>query len=193
MTEMTPRKLKVTTNPNRPPWIVEWHPSLDSTMDRASELAASDPDHDHVVVADYQARGRGTRGRVWIAPPGTCLMFSFAIRRDIQIADLASLPGRIAASIADELNTRFDANVAVDLPNDLTIDGDKIAGILCQSRLRGGEIEWLVCGIGLNTNLSEAEVSVANSTSLAIKTGLAVDHEQLLQQLLSALDGYRGS
>jgi BirA family transcriptional regulator, biotin operon repressor / biotin---[acetyl-CoA-carboxylase] ligase len=191
MTRTSPRSLRITTSYNQPPWIVEWHESLDTTMERAKEIARSESSTGRVVVSDYQSQGRGTHGRTWVAPPGTCLMFSFVIHPRIAIPALATLPATIAATVRDALNTRFMANVTVDPPNDLTICGRKLAGVLCQSHLRGKNIEWVVCGIGLNTNLSATEVSVPDSTSLSIACGGHYSHRELLEYILTALDPLR--
>ena len=118
-------------------------------------------------------------------------MFSFVIQPRITIPELATLPAMIAAMVRDELNSRFRANVAVDPPNDLTIRGRKLAGVLCQSHLRGKNIEWVVCGVGLNTNLSASDVSVPGSTSLSIACGGHYCHKELLEYLLTALDPLR--
>ena len=191
MTETSPRTLRITTSDSRRAWHVEWHASLDSTMERASMLARLETDEDIVVVADYQHSGRGTHGRSWIAPRGSCLMFSFVICPRLEIADLLSLPLTIAATIRDEVNVRYRLDVELDPPNDLMIGGRKVAGVLCQSHIRGANVDWVVCGVGLNTNLSAQDVTVPDSTSLRIASGQIYQHEVLLGHLLGALDRIR--
>lgn len=120
-------------------------------------------------------------------------MFSFMLANLISLQDLADLPLRVATVVAGRLNADFDLDVRVDPPNDLTIGGRKLAGTLCQSHLRGTDISWVVCGIGLNTNLSRDQIQVPGSTSLLIESGYRVDHEQLLGSLLEVLAPIRAS
>jgi BirA family biotin operon repressor/biotin-[acetyl-CoA-carboxylase] ligase len=169
------------------PWIVEWHKAIDSTMARSAELARSGEGFDRVVVADYQSEGRGTRGRVWIAPPGSCLMFSFIASNRVSIDELQRLPLTFAQRVAHEIQELYDIPIDVDPPNDLTIRGNKFAGILCQSHLRGSDIRWIVCGMGINTNLAAADRQVPGSTSLLIETAEPVDQRALLERLLDVL------
>jgi BirA family biotin operon repressor/biotin-[acetyl-CoA-carboxylase] ligase len=118
-------------------------------------------------------------------------MLSFVLRPRIAISHLSELPLTIAEVLRDELNARYGLNAAVKLPNDLTLGGRKVGGVLCQSHLRADSVEWVVCGIGLNTNITEQELQVPGSTSLHIETGLTFDHEELLGHLLAALDRLR--
>ncbi len=162
-------------------------------MDRAAEVALAGGADGTVIVADFQARGRGTRGRSWIAPPGTCLMFSVVLQPTVGPGELGTLPLRIGRMLRAAIAGEYVPTVEVDPPNDLVVRGRKLAGVLCQSRVRAGNVEWVICGVGLNTNLVASELPVPESTSLAIETGCAVDHARLLGHLLNALTPLRQS
>ena len=168
-------------------WTIERHQSIDSTMIRARARALDGAPSGTVVVSDFQTDGRGTRGRTWSAPVGTCLMFSFILRPTLTPAGLSDVPSRLAANLRDILIDLYDLDIAVKQPNDLVIGQRKLAGVLCQSHLQAATVQWLVCGIGLNTNLNLDQLQVPNSTSLQIETGLHVCHRRLLNQLL---DGF---
>lgn len=168
-------------------WQIEWHSELDSTMVRAGELAEQGAPSGTVVVADYQRAGRGTRGRTWIAPPRTCLMFTVLGRPRLAVTDLELLPLRVAECVATALRTQLGVDCLVKHPNDVVIDGKKLCGILCSSRVAGDEVQWVLSGIGLNTTMATAELPTVDATSLAILGGRVPPHEQLLEMLLDEL------
>lgn len=189
---MSPRTLTIHSSQPGQPWRVEWHASLDSTMTRASEIAAPGGPAGRVVVADFQTQGRGTRGRTWLAPPGSCLMFSVVLKPGPSPETLTRMPYEIACALCDALNKRLGIGASVKAPNDVTVGERKLAGILCQSHIRSGRVEWVVCGIGLNTNLAATDAGVPGATSLLIETGETCRHDELLANLLGALEPFRG-
>ena len=189
---MSPRKYTVHSSRDGQPWHVEWHASLDSTMTRAGKLAADGAPAGQVVVADFQRMGRGTRGRRWVAPPGSCLMFSAVFRPDLLPEKLSRLPYEIACAVRDALNVRLGIGATVKAPNDVMVGERKLAGILCQSHIRSGKVEWVVCGIGLNTNLAASDAGVPGATSLLMETREPCRHDALVADLLVALEPFRG-
>lgn len=173
-------------------WCVEWHDELDSTMDRASDLARAGAANGTVVVADFQRQGRGTHGRVWHAPSGTCLMFTLLVRPNYPLDRLSELPLRAATSLAELLGERFHLPATVKLPNDILIGGKKVCGVLCTSRVTGERLDWVLCGVGLNTAMTLAQLPSPNATSLRIE-GVAdlPPHAELLEPLLARLEWLR--
>ena len=175
-----------------PYWRVEWHASIGSTMERASTLASEGAAAGLVIAADYQSNGRGTHGRTWIAPPGACLMFTLLLRPDIDVASLTELPHRIATTISEMLRDEHSLNSAVKLPNDILVNGRKICGVLCTSRVTGERLNWLLVGIGLNTHMSTAERPLTTATSMAIERGTGIpSNEALLNSVLVRLGWLR--
>lgn len=157
-------------------------------MDRARELAESGAPSGHVVVADYQSQGRGTHGREWLARPGTCLMFTVLARPAIPPHGLSRLPLDVGETVAGFLQDRFGLDAVVSPPNDVEIGGRKVCGILCTSRVNGDTVEWLLCGIGLNTAMWAHQLPVPEATSLAAEGVTPLPgHRVLLPELLSRL------
>ena len=158
-------------------------------MTRASELASAGAAAGTVVVADFQSQGRGTHGREWHAQPGTCLMFTLLARPHLEPRDLEHLPAGIAESLAQALSSATGIQAVVKEPNDITVNGKKLCGVLCSSRVTGEHVEWVLCGVGLNTSMSENQLPVETATSLLCE---GVDplptHEDLLTALLSSLE-----
>jgi BirA family biotin operon repressor/biotin-[acetyl-CoA-carboxylase] ligase len=117
----------------------------DSTNERARELAAAGTPHGTLVTAAEQSAGRGRQGRRWTAPRGRALLCSLVIRDPPQLLPLAA--GVAVAEVAG-------ARALVKWPNDVLVDGLKVAGILVEGRPQEG---WAVLGIGLNVALREED------------------------------------
>lgn len=161
-------------------------------MERASELAALGAPSGTVIVADFQSQGRGTHGRVWTAPAGSCLMFTILVRPHIGLERLTELPLRVATSLGELLRDEFDLAPTVKLPNDILIDGKKICGVLCSSRVTGERLDWVLCGIGLNTWMDADQLPLDSATSLLLEgvAGLPA-HPLLLEMILGRLEWLR--
>jgi BirA family biotin operon repressor/biotin-[acetyl-CoA-carboxylase] ligase len=126
---------------------------IDSTNTRARELAAAGAPHGTVVTAAEQTAGRGRQGRVWTAPPGKALLYS-AIVRPLDERHLL-LPLAVPLAVceaAEELRPGLECGVK--WPNDVQVDGRKLAGILVEARPQDG---WAVVGVGLNLTISPGE------------------------------------
>jgi BirA family biotin operon repressor/biotin-[acetyl-CoA-carboxylase] ligase len=171
--------------------LVEWHDTLPSTMTRARELSEAGAPPGTVVAARYQSEGRGTRGRVWLAPPGTCLMFTIILPPPPNTADLATLPYRVSASIADWLSERFGLACAVKEPNDILINGRKVCGVLCTSRIVGDRIAHVLCGVGLNPFMTREQLPLETATSLLIEGVDVPAHEVLLGEVVERVMTHR--
>lgn len=126
---------------------------VDSTNDRARELVEAGAPGGTVVTAREQTAGRGRQGRVWTAPEGKALLYS-AILRPLDERHLLlplSVPLAVCAA-AEEL--RPGISCQVKWPNDIWLDGRKLAGILIEARPQDG---WAVIGVGLNLSIEPHE------------------------------------
>jgi BirA family biotin operon repressor/biotin-[acetyl-CoA-carboxylase] ligase len=159
-------------------------------MERAESLAP-EAASGLVVVADYQEHGRGTRGRVWHAPPGSCLMFTIISRLPFDIAELATLPRRVSHDVARALCDEWGLTCAVKAPNDILVAGRKLCGVLCTSHLVGANVAWLLCGVGVNTWMTAEQLPHADATSLMLEGVTPPRHDVLLEQLLTRLTWLR--
>jgi BirA family transcriptional regulator, biotin operon repressor / biotin---[acetyl-CoA-carboxylase] ligase len=144
-----------------------------------------------VVVADFQTHGRGTRGRSWHAPRGTCLMFTIVSRLPFSVTELEALPRRISADIARALREDLSLNCTLKEPNDITVAGRKLCGVLCTSHLVGVDVSWLLCGVGLNTWMTAEQLPHTQATSLVLEGVTPPRHDVLLEQLLARLTWLR--
>jgi len=155
---------------------------IDSTNVRARELAAGGAPHGTVVTAAEQTAGRGRQGRVWVAPAGRALLCSVVVRDPPRLLPLAT--GVAVADTVGEV-TGEEGRATVKWPNDVWLDGRKVAGILVEGRPQEG---WAVIGIGLNVAVREQELPPELRT-IATTLGLEPDAiEPTLQRLLAALE-----
>jgi BirA family transcriptional regulator, biotin operon repressor / biotin---[acetyl-CoA-carboxylase] ligase len=124
----------------------------DSTNDLARELAAGGAPHGTIVTAAEQTAGRGRQGRTWTAPPEKALLYS-AILRPLTDRHLI-LPLAAPLAVADAAEAVASVSCAIKWPNDVWIEGRKVAGVLIEARPQDG---WAVIGVGLNVSIEEHE------------------------------------
>jgi BirA family biotin operon repressor/biotin-[acetyl-CoA-carboxylase] ligase len=125
----------------------------DSTNSRGRELAAAGAAGGTVLTAAEQTEGRGRQGRSWAAPAGCALLYS-AILRPLDERHLL-LPLAVSLAVceaAEELQPGIECSVK--WPNDIWLEGRKLAGILIEARPQDG---WAVIGVGLNLSISPDE------------------------------------
>lgn len=125
----------------------------DSTNARARELVEAGAPGGTVVTAAEQTAGRGRQGRTWTAPPGKALLYS-AILRPLDERHLL-LPLAVPLAVceaAEELNPGIECQIK--WPNDIWIEGRKLAGILIEAKPQDG---WAVIGVGLNLTIAPEE------------------------------------
>lgn len=126
---------------------------VDSTNRVARELAAAGAPHGTVVTADEQSAGRGRQGRTWTAPAGGALLYSAVVTPLVEHHALLPLAAPLAVcEAAEELAPGIGC--MVKWPNDVWIDGRKLAGILIEARPQDG---WAVVGVGLNLTIAPDE------------------------------------
>lgn len=160
-----------------------------STNDEARRLAEAGAPAGTVVLADVQTRGRGRRGRTWTAAPGSALLLSMVLRpRHGAVDSVLSL--RLGLAVAIAIEAVVPATVGIKWPNDLEIDGRKVAGILCEAALEGGRLAFAVAGVGINIRRSDDEWSAEvreRATSLEAVAAAPPDPERLAAALIPRL------
>jgi BirA family transcriptional regulator, biotin operon repressor / biotin---[acetyl-CoA-carboxylase] ligase len=146
-----------------------------STNDRARALALAGAPHGTLVTAGAQSAGRGRQGRVWTAPPGRALLMSMLLREWD-----ALLPLRAGLAVADLAG----AAAVVKWPNDVLLEGRKLAGVLVEAR----PPEWAVLGIGVNVAV-DVDALPAEVRSRAATLGRPTSAlEPTLRELLELLE-----
>ena len=154
-----------------------WRETCPSTQ----ELARGMPEGG-VAACEEQTAGRGRRGREWKSPRGAGVLFSLSLHPETPPGRLPPLTLVVAEAVAEAAWPE----AAVRWPNDVVVDGHKLAGILAE--VRDGEV---VVGIGVNANHElddlPADARVA-PTSLRLLSGGTVDRAALLADILEAIE-----
>lgn len=168
--------------------------SVESTQDVAWEaLSAGLPDGT-TVVADRQTRGRGRAGRTWWMPPGRALALSILLHPGCDAREMGSLPLVAGLALAEALDALGGPGARLKArlkwPNDVLVENRKLAGILCESRRRGGAGDAVVVGLGVNVAQAAEEFPpelAGLATSLAME-GVRVTREAVAAALLNRLE-----
>ena len=166
---------------------------VDSTQASAFALAAAGAEDRTVVVADYQAAGRGRRGRTWEAAAGQSLLSTIVVRPRLAPVQWPAYSLATAVAVAEALARTAALAARLKWPNDLLIGGRKIAGILLESR-SVGDTATAVIAIGVGVNLAQRAFPAglaARATSVAIEAGRVVERDALLSALLDSFDAWR--
>jgi BirA family biotin operon repressor/biotin-[acetyl-CoA-carboxylase] ligase len=168
------------------PLVIEWAPSLPSTMDVAAAAARSGVAEGYAIVAGTQTSGRGRRGRVWESPPGAGLYLSLLLRPPAGEARLLALL-TLAIGVGVRRAIGYATGLAPDLkwPNDLVIGSRKLAGILAEGHAVATGAQAVVVGIGVNVRRAVMSRDVsARATSLEEELGRTVPPASCLEALL---------
>ena len=144
-----------------------------------------------VLFAEHQTAGRGQRGNRWESTAGKGLWFSVLLRPQIRLSDSGRLTIWAIESISDVIRIEFGLAPAIKLPNDVQLDGHKVAGVLVEMRAQNNAPHLAVVGIGINVNQCRDDFPAElqdRAISLAMALGRQVDRQNFAVALLRNLD-----
>ncbi|MDD2510115.1 MAG: biotin--[acetyl-CoA-carboxylase] ligase [Syntrophomonas sp.] len=174
-------------------WNLQLFPELDSTNEMAKKLIIEgQATEGTVIISRQQSRGKGRRGRSWQSPRGG-LWFSVILRPELALQEVVLLPLVFALAISRALESFLSAGVQIKWPNDVYINGKKVAGILLELSGELEQADYLVAGIGINVNFDRTSLpeGVANiATSLAEESGNYHQMDEILLRVLQSIEGY---
>ena len=161
-----------------------------STNDDARRLAALGAPEGTVVVAETQTAGRGRLGRSWHSPPGKGVYLSVVVRPREPVELVGRYALIAAVACCEACRALSGDRVRLKWPNDVLVDGRKIAGILAETRNAGAGVE-LVLGIGINAGYRRgdfpAELEATAGSLPAPGGGATLDRELLARDLVATL------
>ncbi len=163
--------------------------SLDSTNTTASLMIREKKlSEGTVICASFQMAGKGQYGNIWESERGKNLLFSIILYPSSVSPDEQFLISMaISLGICDFLK-HYLSNIKIKWPNDIYVNGGKIAGILIENSIIGQIIEYTVAGIGININQEIFNQGIPDPASLKIITGKDFDTGKCLRQVLNNLD-----
>lgn len=160
--------------------------SCSSTQEVAASLAEAGAQEGTVVLAEEQVAGRGRLGRSWVSPRGG-LWFTVVLRPErLKVVQLLSLAAGVAVARAVRDFCGVDARLK--WPNDVQVEGRKLAGILVEGAAEAGAPRYALLGVGLNVNNDLPPELREAATSLKEIVGRAVPRVPLLLSMLEQLD-----
>ena len=160
----------------------------DSTNDQAALKVKQACELPLACFAEEQTQGRGRRGKVWVSPPSSSVYLSLVWKFDISVNELGWLSLAIGVAVARVLKNIGLEKVGLKWPNDVLVDGKKIAGILIETSQIKSKATTAVIGIGLNFKLpgelSEKLDQPWTDIVSSLNTILSIDRNRIAGLLL---------
>lgn len=141
-----------------------------------------------VITADYQTKGRGRQSSVWESARFQNILMSVLLKPEIVISQTPMIT-QIASVAICEVLERHNIAAEIKWPNDVLVNGKKIAGILVESSVKGTELEYVILGIGFNINQSYFRHLSDVATSMK-REGVQVHVEDVTRELIQVLNKY---
>jgi BirA family biotin operon repressor/biotin-[acetyl-CoA-carboxylase] ligase len=188
---LLPAVIETGLNTLRVGHCIEYHESIDSTNLRAQLLAEQGAPEGSVVLADSQTAGRGRMGRRWSSPCGVNVYTSIILRPALALSEATQLTFLAAVAVARALEKSCAVRVQVKWPNDILLNGKKIAGLLNELSAETEGIHHVVLGIGVNLNMERAQFPVDlryPATSILLESGRRVDRNHFVRTLFQETD-----
>ena len=162
-----------------------------STNDAVLKLADEGAEEGLVVFAEEQTAGRGQRGNRWESAAGKGLWLSILLRPRLEPAQSTRLTSWIAQSVADSISRELSIPATIKPPNDIHIEGRKVAGVLVEMRAQSGAPHLAIAGVGINVSQTAVDFSPAlrsTAISLAMAMSRPVHRQNFAAALLRELD-----
>lgn len=172
---------------------VVWETEIDSTQRLARELARAGATEGTTVVAEAQTGGRGRLGRTWHSPPGVNLYASIILRPPLPPPAVPQIALVAGLAVAEAIVAATGLAPRLKWPNDVLVDGRKVAGILTEMEAEMDRVHHVIAGIGVNVNVDGFPPDLAaKATSLRLATGRRVDRAAFAAGLLAAFEARYG-
>lgn len=172
---------------------IYYYEFIDSTNNKAKLIAAEGAPEGSIVVAEYQSDGRGRKGRSWLSSTSEGICISLILRPVIPPTEVSKITLMTAVAIAETLLNLTDIDVKIKWPNDILVNGKKLAGILTEMSMEIDAIDYVVVGLGLNINTdadSFADEVKEIATSIKIETGTFFSRVEIIKEFLSTFEAH---
>jgi len=169
--------------------LIEVHSLIDSTNDYLMRRLPNQVSPGQVCLAEYQSAGRGRRGRQWISPFGSQIYLSMYWYLEQGLSAAMGLSLVTALAVSDAVKAHSGVQVQLKWPNDIYLDGVKLAGILIDLEGQALEPSHCVIGIGLNLHMPEESGKLIEQkwTDLQSHSKVEIDRNALSAELINAL------
>ena len=160
-----------------------------STNSIAKFLANHSAEDGTVLISEIQTKARGRSGKKWEAPDGGIWM-SLILRPQVPPARIGLITLATGVAIAKSIRS-LGLDAKIKWPNDVLIHGDKISGVLTEVNATFNEIDWIVVGIGIDSNISLEDFSEdvrAGTTTLTEELPAEIDENELIAIFLNEFE-----
>jgi len=176
--------------------VIHYYDETGSTNSVLSRLADNGASEGTTVIADKQTSGRGRLGRRWISPPGMNLYISVLFRPSIAAWESPLLTFIASIALTETIKKTGVPPTEIKWPNDLVINGRKVAGVLTEMSPKGDRVDYVVVGIGVNINMSREQMkremgeTAKFATSIKENKGEETDRAKFTGDLLLGLESW---
>ena len=130
---------------------------IDSTQNFALQISSKNKENGTIVIAEKQLGGKGRLNRKWYSPNGG-IWISIIIHPEFEISNATIIPIATSLALYNAIEKIYKIKTNVKWPNDITIDGKKIAGMLIDTSVQGNKIESIVLGVGINFKVNTIQI-----------------------------------
>ena len=172
---------------------IAYFPEIDSTNTKAMELADGGAAEGTLVIAEKQLSGRGRRGRSWLSPAGEGIYASLLLRPAMSPGMAPRITLMTAVAIAEAMLSLVRIDLKIKWPNDILVNGRKLAGILTELSADMDAVNYIVVGLGVNVNTPPEHFSEElrdQATSIYIETGEKLSRTRLTRVWLQHFEKY---
>ena len=131
---------------------VYYFEEIDSTQNFAQNIAADKKENGTIIIAEKQTAGRVRLDRKWTSPKGG-IWFSLIIHPKFDVSSSTLIPILSAVALSKSIKSVLGIETEVKWPNDITMNGKKVAGVLVDASFQTNSIDYLILGIGINFDI----------------------------------------
>lgn len=163
---------------------LEYYEEIDSTNIRAKAWAKEGAKEGSFVIADYQNKGKGRLGKVWLSPKGTGIWMSLILRPELLPTEIPQITLVAGLSMSKAIHEITGLDTKIKWPNDIVVNKKKVCGILTEMRVLESKIDYVIVGIGVNVNDQSFDSSIPYATSLAIEGKKSYQREAIIKKFV---------
>ena len=164
---------------------------VDSTNEELKRLfSISELANGTLLTADFQTDGKGQMGSRWNSIVGENFLGTFYLKSTFSLSEVFVLNMMVSLALRESVSEFVRGVVEIKWPNDVVVNGKKIAGVLIENKNSGGEFKGSFIGVGLNVNQKSFDGFEREGTSIAKETGSDVNCESVIERMCFHLQQY---
>lgn len=170
-----------------------WEYEVVSTNTLALQLAEKGAPEGTVVISESQKQGRGRMGRTWVSQPEIGIYLSLILRPNFVPMKAPQITFMSAIAMVEALEQALGIHATIKWPNDVMINGKKVAGILTELKAEMECVHYVIVGIGINVNQTKFPRAFRDKvTSVCLEVKEKVSRVKIVQTLLQCLERWYG-